>query len=89
MMKKSALAGEGGGARPPPFTLFTITYKVAVSDLVERADTSPPFLISSTLYVLYEGEYTQLTLPDPNPSGSVQTRKLDSFPYNFSMECIS
>jgi hypothetical protein len=31
MMEKSAQDGEsGGGARPPPFTLFTITYKVAV-----------------------------------------------------------
>jgi hypothetical protein len=31
MMEISALAGEGvRGARPPPFTLFTITYNVAV-----------------------------------------------------------
>jgi hypothetical protein len=30
MMEKLAQAGEGGGARPPPFTILTITYKVAV-----------------------------------------------------------
>jgi hypothetical protein len=43
-MEKSALAGEGGGARPSPFTLFTITYKkVAVCAPVERADTLPLF----------------------------------------------
>ncbi len=30
MRVKLALAGEGGGARPPPFTTFTITSKVAV-----------------------------------------------------------
>jgi hypothetical protein len=34
MMEKSALAG----ARPPPFTLVTITYKVAVYAPAERAD---------------------------------------------------
>ncbi len=37
MMEKSALAGES--ARPPLFTLFTITYKVAVYAPAERADT--------------------------------------------------
>ncbi len=30
---------RGGGACPPPFTLFTITYKVAVYAPAERADT--------------------------------------------------
>jgi hypothetical protein len=30
MMEKLAQAGEDGGARPPPFTLSTITYKVVV-----------------------------------------------------------
>ncbi len=40
MMEKSALAGEGGGARPTPFTLVTLTYKVAVQyTSAERADT--------------------------------------------------
>ncbi len=38
-MEKSALAGEGGGARPPSFTLFTITFKVAVYAPVEREYT--------------------------------------------------
>ncbi len=39
MMEKSALVGESWGARPPPLTLFTITYKVAVYAPAERADT--------------------------------------------------
>ncbi len=30
LMEKFTQAGEGGGARPPPFTIFIITYKVAV-----------------------------------------------------------
>jgi hypothetical protein len=36
---KLAWAGEGGGARPPPFTTFTITSKVAVYAPAEWADT--------------------------------------------------
>jgi hypothetical protein len=32
-------AGEGGGARPPPFITFTITSKVAVYAPAELADT--------------------------------------------------
>jgi hypothetical protein len=39
MMDKSALASEGGGAHPLPFTLVTITYKVAVYAPAEKADT--------------------------------------------------
>ncbi len=39
MMEKLAQAGQGGGARQPPFTIFTITYKVAVYAPAERADT--------------------------------------------------
>ncbi len=42
-MGKLAQAGEGGGARPPPFTLFSITYKVAVYAPAERAGTLPLF----------------------------------------------
>ncbi len=38
-MEKSALSSEVGGARPSLFTIFTITYKVAVNAKVERADT--------------------------------------------------
>jgi hypothetical protein len=47
MMKKSALAG----ARPPPFTLVTITYKVAVYAPAEREDTliSTPYMHSMVL----------------------------------------
>ncbi len=35
-MEKSALAGEGAGGRQPPFTLFTITFKVAVYAPAEK-----------------------------------------------------
>jgi hypothetical protein len=47
MMEKLAQAGEGGGARPPPFTIFTITYKVAVYAPAESADTHSPSFIST------------------------------------------
>ncbi len=41
---KSTQAGEGGGARPPPFTISTITHKVIVYAPAERAYTlyTPP-----------------------------------------------
>jgi hypothetical protein len=39
MMEYLAQAGVGGGTRPPPFTIFTITYKVAVYASAENADT--------------------------------------------------
>ncbi len=39
MRVKLALAGKGGGARPPPFTTLTLTSKVAVYDPAEWADT--------------------------------------------------
>jgi hypothetical protein len=39
MRVKLAQAGVGGGARPPPFTTFTITSKVAVYAPAEWADT--------------------------------------------------
>ncbi len=38
MMEKLAQASEGGGARPPPFTILPVTYKVAVYASAERAD---------------------------------------------------
>ncbi len=46
MMVKSAQAGEGGVHAPPPFTLPTITSKVAVYAPAEcKADTLPLFLL--------------------------------------------
>ncbi len=37
-----------GGSRPPPFTIFTITYKVAVNAPAEMADTVySPYFISN------------------------------------------
>jgi hypothetical protein len=50
---KLALAGEGGGPRPPPLITFTIPFpsKVAVYAPAERADTL-------TLFHLYENMYS-------------------------------
>jgi hypothetical protein len=39
MRVKLAQAGEGGGARPPPFIAFTITSKLAVYAPAEWAGT--------------------------------------------------
>ncbi len=50
MMEKSARAGEDGGARPPPCTISTITYKVVVYALAERADTLSLFLLYPYMY---------------------------------------
>jgi hypothetical protein len=46
VMEKLAQAGVGEGARPPLFTIFTITYKVAMYAPAERADIlySPYFI---------------------------------------------
>jgi hypothetical protein len=56
IMKKLALAGEGGGggARPSPFTISTITYKVEVYAPAERADPLPLFLIYPFMYSVAE-----------------------------------
>jgi hypothetical protein len=50
-MEKSALAGEGGGARPPPFTLVTLTYKVAVYAPAERVDRRKIITLRRQSYV--------------------------------------
>jgi hypothetical protein len=50
MMEKLAQAGEGGGALPTLFTLFTITYKVAVYASAERADTLTLFHLYPYVY---------------------------------------
>ncbi len=39
-----------GGARPPPFTISTITYKVVVYAPDEMADTLPLFLLYPYMY---------------------------------------
>jgi hypothetical protein len=39
-----------GGARPPPFTIVTITYKVAVYASAEQADTLPLFHLYPYIY---------------------------------------
>jgi hypothetical protein len=56
MMEKSAQPGEGGGARPSPFTISTITYKVVVYAPAERADKLPLFLLypfMSSVYIYF------------------------------------
>jgi hypothetical protein len=46
MLEKLAQAGEVGGVHAhPPFTIFTIMYKVVVYAPTERADTFPLFLL--------------------------------------------
>ncbi len=40
----------GGGARPPPFTLSTITSKVVVYASADRADALPLFLLCTYMY---------------------------------------
>ncbi len=63
MMENLVQAGEGWGARPPPFTLSTITYKVVVYAPAEMADTLHLFLLYpyrystpiGTFCVLYDG----------------------------------
>ncbi len=49
-MEKSAQAGEGGGTRPPPFTISTITYQVLMYAPAEMADTLPLFLLYPYMY---------------------------------------
>jgi hypothetical protein len=39
-----------GDARPPPFTMSTITHKVAVSAPSERADTISLYLLYAYMY---------------------------------------
>ncbi len=50
MMEKLAQAGKGGGACPPPFTIVTITHKVAVYAPAEQADTLPLFHLYPYIY---------------------------------------
>jgi hypothetical protein len=44
--------GWGEGASPSPFTISTITYKVAVHAPAERAETLPLFLLYPCMYSL-------------------------------------
>jgi hypothetical protein len=45
MMEKIAQSGDSGGARPPLFTISTISYKVVVYAPAERAYTLSLFLL--------------------------------------------
>ncbi len=71
MMEKLALAGEGGGCTP--FTLVTLTYKVAVNALAARADTLTHHISSLPLYVPYSVDipiaFIQYWRPMGRPAG--------------------
>jgi hypothetical protein len=51
---KISPAWWGEGARPPPFTISTITYKVAVYAPVERAGTLPVFHLYPTCTLCFK-----------------------------------
>ncbi len=51
-----------GDARPPPFTLPTITSKVVVYAPAERADTLPLFLLYTYMYSVAESIPSRLKL---------------------------
>ncbi len=58
MRVKSVLAGEGGGARPPPLITFTLTSKVAVYAPAEWADTLTLFHLYQYMYsVVFHDEF--------------------------------
>jgi len=52
-----------GDARPPPFILSTITYKIVMYAPAERADSPPPFL-TVPLYVNCGGERSKKGVND-------------------------
>jgi hypothetical protein len=56
MKVKLALAGEGGGARPPPLITFTITSKVAVYAPAEWADHRVQRVVTSALWRTFSHE---------------------------------
>jgi hypothetical protein len=62
MMGKFSQPGVGVGARPSPFTISTITYKVVVYVPDERADTLPIFLLYSVACPVHEGGGGKITL---------------------------
>ncbi len=64
--KKQPWLVRVGGALPPSFTLFTITYKVSVYAPAERADTLPPI---SSLPCMYSVGKTPLRYRTTSPCG--------------------
>ncbi len=59
-----------GGARPPPFTISTITYKVVAYPPAERAKTPPP-----PLFLLYPYMYSVGPWPPPETFLTFLTRR--------------
>jgi hypothetical protein len=65
MMENSALACEGGGARPPPITsIITITYKVAVYVPAEREDILPVFHLYPLCTLLFHSSMCIYVVPN-------------------------
>jgi hypothetical protein len=50
MRVKSAQASEGGGSKPTPFTISTITFTVEVYVPAEMTDALPLFLLYPYMY---------------------------------------
>jgi hypothetical protein len=75
MMVNSAQPGEDGGARPPPFTLTTITSDVVVYASGGRADTLLLFLLCPLW------KFLDIKTLDLDPS------ELDPVPYPYPQLC--
>ncbi len=73
--RKLAQAGEGGGARPPPSTVFTITYKVALHlhAPAQRTDTLTLFHLYP--YVLC-GLQSRSNIYSPTPITAISEDEL-------------
>jgi hypothetical protein len=63
MMEKLAQDCEGGGARPPLFTIVTNTYKVAVYAPAEWADTLILFHLDQYMYSVSFPQLMDFTPP--------------------------
>jgi hypothetical protein len=77
MMEKLAQFGEGGGACQPSFTISTITYKVLVYALAEKA-THYPYFYSTPICILCDYKY-------PTPLKGEEKRRPLCFSLPFSL----
>ncbi len=68
MRVKSVLAGEGGGAPPPPLITFTLTSKVAVYAPAEWADTLTLFHLYQYMYSVLPTLRSMIDLESPTQS---------------------
>jgi hypothetical protein len=65
MMEKSALAGEGGGARPPPFSLLPSRTKLQCTLLLSGQIHSPCFISTSVCSLCSRKIYEYSEQPYP------------------------